>query len=222
MGHPPGNTLTAEQRNDALLLWHYQQMRHTLRPCTVAIGLGTHDLGVAAEAANLYLRGFAPRIVFTGGPNTSRPDAFPRGEATHFAEHAVALGVPESAILRELNARNTGENITFSRDLLTDAGVQVRSVLLVSTPYMERRAYATCRKVWPAVGIVCASARTDLHKYLEAVGDHRLVINSMVGDVQRVIQYPKRGFAEPQPVPEEVRDALQRLITAGFDQRLVA
>ncbi|MFJ4791773.1 YdcF family protein [Kitasatospora purpeofusca] len=210
------------QWNDALLLWHYQQMGHTLRPCTVAVGLGTHDLGVAAEAADLYLRGFAPRIVFTGGRNASRPDAFPHGEATHFAEHAIALGVPESAILCEPNARNTGENITFSRDLLTDAGVQVRSVLLVSTPYMERRAYATCRKVWPEVDIVCASARTGLPAYLEAVGDFRLVINSMVGDVQRVIQYPERGFAEPQLVPEEVRDALQRLITAGFDQRLMA
>ncbi|WSR45439.1 YdcF family protein [Kitasatospora purpeofusca] len=196
-------------------------MGHTLRPCTVAIGLGTHDLGVAAEAANLYLRSFAPRIVFTGGRNASRPDAFPRGEATHFAEHAIALGVPESAILCEPNARNTGENITFSRDLLMDEGVEVRSVLLVSTPYMERRAYATCRKVWPEVDIVCASTRQGLSAYLVAVGDDRLVVDSMVGDVQRVIEYPKRGFAETQDVPEEVRDAYQRLATDGFNSRLI-
>ncbi|MFI5534136.1 YdcF family protein [Kitasatospora sp. NPDC051853] len=196
-------------------------MGHELRPCDVAIGLGSHDLGVAAETADLFLRGLAKRIVFTGGPNPSRPDHFPRGEAVHFAEHAVSLGVPESAVLIEPRARNTGQNIDFSRQVLTEAEVEVSSVLLVSMPYMERRAFATCRQVWPEVEAVCASTPMDLHDYVKTIGDDALVIDSLVGDLQRVIEYPKLGFAVAQEVPERVLDAYQRLIAEGFTSRLL-
>ncbi|MFJ5879929.1 YdcF family protein [Kitasatospora cineracea] len=213
--------ITDRQWADTALLWDYQQMGHELRPCDVAIGLGSHDLGVAAETAGLYLRGLVQRIVFTGGPNPSRPDHFPLGEAVHFAEHAVALGVPEDAVLIEPKARNTGQNIEFSRAVLAEAGVAVSSVLLVSMPYMERRAYATCRQVWPEVDAVCASTPMDLHDYVKTIGDDRLVIDSLVGDLQRVIEYPKLGFAVAQDVPERVHDAYQRLIDAGFTDRLI-
>ncbi|MGW4384138.1 YdcF family protein [Kitasatospora sp. NPDC004531] len=213
--------ITDRQWADTALLWDYQQMGHELRPCDVAIGLGSHDLGVATETAGLYLRGLVTRIVFTGGPNPSRPDRFPRGEAVHFAEHALSLGVPEEAVLVEPKARNTGQNIEFSRTVLSDAEVAVSSVLLVSMPYMERRAYATCRQVWPEVQAVCASTAMDLHQYVTMIGDDRLVIDSLVGDLQRVVEYPKRGFAVAQDVPTEVHDAYQRLIDAGFTGRLL-
>ncbi|GAA2084714.1 YdcF family protein [Kitasatospora saccharophila] len=213
--------ITDQQWADTALLWDYQQMGHELRPCDVAIGLGSHDLGVAAETAGLYLRGLVKRIVFTGGPNPSRPDHFPRGEAVHFAEHAIGLGVPEDAVLIEPKARNTGQNIEFSRAVLDGAGVAVSSVLLVSMPYMERRAYATCRKVWPEVEAVCASAPMDLHDYVKTIGDESLVIDSLVGDFQRAIEYPRLGFAVAQDVPGRVHDAYQRLIDAGFTSRLL-
>ncbi|KDN85587.1 YdcF family protein [Kitasatospora cheerisanensis] len=213
--------ITDRQWADTALLWDYQQMGHALRPCDVAIGLGSHDLGVAAETAGLYLRGLVKLIVFTGGPNPSRPDHFPRGEAVHFAEHALSLGVPESAVLIEPKARNTGQNIAFSRQALTEAGVAASSVLLVSMPYMERRAYATCRQVWPEVEAVCASTAMNLHDYVKTIGDDQLVIDSLVGDLQRVIEYPKQGFAVAQDVPERVHDAYQRLIDAGFTSRLL-
>ncbi|MEV7601656.1 YdcF family protein [Kitasatospora sp. NPDC089797] len=214
--------ITDQQWADTTLLWDYQQMGHDLRPCDVAIGLGSHDLGVAAETADLYLRGLVKRIVFTGGPNPSRPDHFPHGEAVHFTEHAIALGVPQSAVLIEPTARNTGQNIEFSRAVLAAAEVPVSSVLLVSMPYMERRAFATCRQVWPEVEAVCASTPMDLHDYVKTIGDESLVIDSLVGDLQRVIEYPRLGFAVAQDVPGSVLDAYQRLINDGFTSRLLS
>jgi hypothetical protein len=44
----------------------------------------------------------------------------------------------------------------------------------------------------------------------------------LVGDLQRIIEYPKQGFAIEQVVPEDVLAAYDRLIQAGFDSRLVA
>lgn len=74
----------------------------------------------------------------------------PRGEAVHYRERALQFGVPDSAVLLEPRATNTGENIEFAKAVLTEAGVTVSSVLLVSKPYEERRSYAMMRKLWPS------------------------------------------------------------------------
>jgi hypothetical protein len=47
--------------------------------------------------------------------------------------------------------------------------------MLISKPYMERRAYATARRVWPEVDAVCASERLSLDDYVKSIGDDRLV-----------------------------------------------
>jgi hypothetical protein len=69
---------------DAQELWDFQQMGHELRPCSVAIGLGSHDLGVAEVTADLYPRGLTPLIVFTGATSRTTREAMPKGEEQAF------------------------------------------------------------------------------------------------------------------------------------------
>ncbi|MEU3723637.1 hypothetical protein [Streptomyces sp. NPDC031705] len=38
---------------DAELIWDFHQMHHEPRPCSVAVGLGSHDLGVADTTVDL-------------------------------------------------------------------------------------------------------------------------------------------------------------------------
>ena len=121
----------------------------------------------------------------------------------------------------EPRARNTGENIRFSRELLEDAGVDVSSVLLISKPYEERRAYATARKLWPEVEIVSASTPMTLDEYVDSIGDARLVIDMLVGALQRLLIYPEQGFMISQPVPTNVLEAYERLCRAGSTSRLL-
>ncbi|GGP35093.1 YdcF family protein [Streptomyces calvus] len=206
---------------DARRLWGFQQMGHEVRPCSVAIGLGSHDLGVADTTAALYRDGMAPLIVFTGATSRTTRDRMPRGEAEHYRERALALGVPADAILVEPNARNTGENITFSRALLADQGIAVSSVLLVCKPYEERRAYATARKLWPEVEWICASASMSFAEYITTIGDERLVIDMLVGAQQRLMIYPDEGFMIRQEIPADVETAYRRLVADGFTSRLV-
>ncbi|GAA0979138.1 YdcF family protein [Acrocarpospora macrocephala] len=213
--------ITDDQRADALTIWDFHQMHHQARPCSAAIGLGSHDLGVAALAAQLFHAGLFPVLVFSGANSPTTAARFPRGEAVHFAEHAMQLGVPQSAIIIEPRAANTGQNIDYSRRALADAGIEVDSVLLISKPYMERRAFATARRVWPQVEAVCASEPLTFADYLTSIGDDKLVIDMLVGDLQRVIEYPALGFAVAQDVPAEVQAAYRRLLDAGFDSRLL-
>jgi uncharacterized SAM-binding protein YcdF (DUF218 family) len=206
---------------DAQKLWEFQQMHHEARPCSVAIGLGSHDLGVADTTVDLYRRGMMPLIVFTGATSRTTQGRMPRGEAVHYRERALELGVPSSAVLIEPRARNTGENIRFSRALLEELGVSVSSLLLISKPYEERRAYATASKLWPGIEIVSASTPMDFGEYVSSIKDERLVIDMLVGALQRLIIYPEQGFMVSQMVPDEVTTAYKRLRQAGFTSRLL-
>ncbi|MFC9744588.1 YdcF family protein [Streptomyces niveus] len=214
--------ISTEAWADARRLWDYHQMGHSLRPSSVAIGLGSHDLGVADTAVDLYKRGMAPLLVFTGATSPTTRERMPRGEAVHYRERALELGVPSSDVLVEPRARNTGENIRFSRAVLEDAGVRASSVLLISKPYEERRAYATARKLWPEAEFVSASTPMTLNEYADSIQDTRLVIDMLVGALQRLLIYPEQGFMISQPVPEDVLEAYERLCREGFTSRLLS
>ncbi|MFI2233567.1 YdcF family protein [Nocardia testacea] len=219
----PTATLPEELRADVETLWDFNHMDHEVRPVDLGIGLGSHDLGVATHTANLYNAGIFPRIVFTGANAPTTVKRFPRGEAVHYREHALELGVPDDAIFVEPKATNTGENIDFTRALLEEHGLrdQVGSIMLISRPYQQRRSYAMARKRWPEVDVVCSSLPLPLSEYVESIGDADRVINMLVGDTQRIWVYAKNDWAVEQNVPRPVHDAYSRLVDAGFTSRVL-
>ena len=202
-------------------LWRYHQMYHPMRTTDVGVGLGSHDPGVAVFTAELFHRGAFPLIVFSGANAPTTVGRFPRGEAVHYREIALELGVPDEAILLETRAVNTGQNIAFTRDLLARRGVAARSAVLVSRPYQQRRAYATAGKAWPELDVVCASRPLPLDEYVRDIGEVKRVVDMLVGDTQRIMEYPRLGYAIPQEVPDTVREAFVRLTEAGFTSRLI-
>ncbi|MFF8096462.1 YdcF family protein [Streptomyces sp. NPDC016675] len=206
---------------DAQRLWDFQKMGHEPRPCSVAVGLGSHDLGVADTTADLYHRGMAPLIVFTGATSRTTRERMPRGEAEHYRDRAIELGVPADVIIVEPEARNTGDNIRLSRALLEERHVAVSSILLVSKPYEERRAYATARHLWPEVDCVSASTPMSFAEYVDSIHDVRLVVDMLVGAQQRLTVYPQRGFMIEQKIPQAVTAAYDRLCSEGFTSRLL-
>jgi uncharacterized SAM-binding protein YcdF (DUF218 family) len=162
-----------------------------------------------------------PLIVFTGANAPTTIDRFPRGEAIHYREHALSLGVPDQAILIEAHARSTVDNITNTRDLLAKGGIHVESVTLVSRPYHQRRAYNIARRLWPDVDVICSVQPIDLRDYLDQIGDTDLVINTIVADTQRLNLDHETGSAIHEPVPEHALPSYQRLVDAGYTARVV-
>ncbi|MCR6490419.1 YdcF family protein [Amycolatopsis sp. OK19-0408] len=204
---------------DVRTLWDYHDLRHEPRRSDAGIGLGSRDPGVAVHTAELYHAGRFPLVVFTGANAPTTVERFPRGEAVHYREIALELGVPEQAILLEPSARNTGENITFTRRLL--ASREIESVTLVTRPYQQRRAYATAKRLWPGVEIVCASKASSFEDHVTGEEDADRVISMLVGETQRITAYAELGFVVPQEVPAGVERAFGRLAAAGFTQRLL-
>lgn len=205
----------------ARLIWDYHHLHHRLQPADLILALGSNDTRVADRAAELYLAGWAGTLIFSGGAGALTRDRFDRPEAEIFADIARDRGVPARAILIEPHSTNTGENIVFSRRLLAERGIEPKRIILVQKPYMERRAYATFKKIWPEPELIVTSPEISFEDYPTADLPFDLVVNIMVGDLQRIRLYPGLGFQIEQEIPDEVWEAGQKLIALGYNRHLV-
>ncbi len=214
-----------EIRELAERLWDYHHMNQGLERSEVILVLCSHDTAVAGRGAELYLEGWAPLLVFSGGLGVITKNLWSEPEAELFARIARRMGVPESDILVETRSTNTGENVRFTRELLAGRGSEPRSVLLVQKPYMERRAYATFKNYWPEPRVVVTSPQVSFDEYLRHYSNSALteddVVGIMVGDLQRIRVYPERGFQIPQEIPADVWAAYEELVRAGYDKYLI-
>lgn len=205
-------------------LWDYHHLGHVVEKADLIFGLGSHDIRVAQRAAELYLQGYAPQILFSGNHGRGTEGEWEETEADTFARAAIAMGVPDKDILRECRATNTGENIILGYQLLESLGLHPQRIILVQKPYMERRTYATFMKQWPGgkAEIMVSSPQISLEEYATDPAFRDKFINTMVGDTQRIILYAEKGFQIPQEMPESVQRAYEELVKLGYDTQLIS
>lgn len=227
MSHSTPKTKESLPRDEILrlakIIWDYHHLNQKLEKADAIFVLGSSDTRVAERAAELYLEGWAPLVIFSGGVGRTTKDMehFSAGEANVFAEVAVKMSVPKENIILENKSTNTGENIIFTRRLLARLGIHVKKMIVVQKPYMERRAYATLKKQWPDVEVVVTSPDISFENYPNESRPMDYVINAIVADVQRIKVYPEKGFQIPQEIPDEVWDAYEKLVKAGYDRLLI-
>jgi len=200
-------------------------MNHRLERADAILVLCSHDLRVAETGARLFLEGWASLIIFSGGLGVITRDMWSEPEADQFAKIAKDMGVPEKRILIENRSTNTGENISFTKALLAEQNLNPEKFILVQKPYMERRSYATFRKLWPEKEVLVTSPQVGFDEYLDRYANSRLtgedVIDIMVGDLQRIKVYAEKGFQIQQEIPDDVWSAYEELVAAGFSRRLI-
>jgi uncharacterized SAM-binding protein YcdF (DUF218 family) len=213
--------MTDEVLTLAKKVWNYHLMHHTLVKSECILVLGSHDTRVAERAAELYLQGYAPVVVMSGGLGRLTKESFTQSEASLFAKIAMEQGVPKEAILIEDQSTNTGENVIFSRKLLEKNGRRPSSIILVQKPYMERRSFATFKKIWPEPAVCVTSPQISFEDYPTPSLPIERVINIMVGDLQRIKLYAEKGFQIPQSIPDDVWKTFEKLVGLGFDEQLI-
>jgi len=206
-------------------LWNYHLMKQQIAKADAILVLCSHDERVAERGAQLFLDGWAPLIIFSGGQGAITKALWDEPEAERFARIAMNLGVPRESILIEKNSTNTGENVQFTRKLLEERGLDPQKFILVQKPYMERRALATFLRYWPEKQVVVTSPQVSFRDYLAEYSHRSLstsdVIGIMVGDLQRIKLYPTLGYQIAQEIPDDVWSAFEELVRAGFDKYLV-
>ena len=210
-----------EIRQAAKKIWDYHHMNNQLEKTDCILVLGSHDVRVAERGARLFLEGWAPLLIFSGGVGRLTPESWNESEADKFAKIAIGMGVPNDKILVENKSSNTGENVQFTQKLLAEHDIDPKRIILVQKPYMERRAYATFKQVWPDKEVIVTSPQIPFEEYPNDEISEDEVINIMVGDLQRIKIYPEKGLQIPQEIPDDVWDAYERLIAAGYTEHLL-
>jgi uncharacterized SAM-binding protein YcdF (DUF218 family) len=116
------------------LVGHVLDVEDPLKPADVIVAL-SGDTGARTETAvALWRAAYAPLIIFAGA--SEDPNSVASGEL--MKRDAVALGVPESAILVEPASNTTQEN---AREVATLMKARdLKTAILVTSPYHQRRA----------------------------------------------------------------------------------
>ena len=186
----------------AFLGWSFVYARLARRAATpaavVVLGSGlvggrvppllAQRVALGVEVQNKQL---TPVLVLSGGQGVDEP----RSEGEAMAEYARALGAPSDRMLVESMSTTTQANLTLSRTLLAESGVE-GPVLAVSSDYHAFRAATLLRKLGIAGHAI--GARTAryylpsalLREFIALLRDHRVLNATTLG----ILMLPVAAF----------------------------
>ncbi|CAE7250310.1 unnamed protein product [Symbiodinium natans] len=194
------------------LVWNHLAKRDELEKADLIMGFGHFDIRVPQHCAALYKEGRAPKIVFTGGVGSGSA-GLSQPEAEFFKEEALRLGVPLCDIIVEAASTNTPDNVRCSMEVLVNLGydeVEVRKsrVILVATPYRQRRVHLTCRKHLPDARLQNSPPISDYttdQAIFSTKGQHLDLL--LAGEVDRILLYGAKGDIQHEHLPSEIQEA---------------
>ncbi|MDO8452268.1 MAG: YdcF family protein [bacterium] len=198
-------------------LWDYMRLNHKLKKAGCILVLCGDDLRAAELGADLFLKSYAPLLIFSGKKGL-RTKHWNKSEAEIFAKLAIDKGVPKDNILLEKESSNTGENIMFTRKLLENKELSPKSFIIIQIPQTERRAYATFLKLWPGKEAIVTSPNTTYKKEKTQRGD--ILITSLVNNLTKLIVYSKKGWLINQNIPAEVLESYNSLKRMGYGDKI--
>lgn len=198
------------------VLWNYMKMNHKIRNADCIIGLGTIDINVANVASELYLKGYANKLIFSGGLGKITRKLWNETEAEKFAKIAIQRGVPSNNIYLEKESTNTGDNFRFSKKLIENLKLDIKSCIIVCKPYDEKRAYATFKKIMPEYDGIVYSENISCEEYYQKYGNEW--VHVLVGDIQRMKIFYEKGWQIKMDIPQNVWKAYETLVRKGYNK----
>ncbi|EOQ87004.1 hypothetical protein LEP1GSC202_0079 [Leptospira yanagawae serovar Saopaulo str. Sao Paulo = ATCC 700523] len=205
----------------ALEIWDFLSVKDRLGKADLIFVLCSHDLRVAEHAVSLYQKNQTKFVLFSGGLNFFTKHVFPNSEAESFAKHAIELGIPKESVIIEPHSTHTGENIQFTKKLISNMGLHFDTITALQKPSMTLRIKLALEKQWPGPIFQIGSPDYSLLDAPHSKIDLFMIINEIVGDLDRIIAYPKLGFQNETFIPEGIYFAYHFLISKGYHLHLV-
>ena len=191
-------------------------------PVDAIIGFGHFDHRIARRCSELWTAGLAPRIIFTGGVGAGSADLTePEADAFAAVLRAGFPLIPTSAVLIENQSTNTGENIRFLCQKAEAASCPLNQVVLVATPFRQRRVSLT----WQAQGPVGSTAYAapppstlaeDIALFATKNED---LVAQLPGEIDRLQSYATRGWIASEQLPQAIMAARRKLRGEQGNQR---
>ena len=209
----------------AEILYFFQRIDDQLEYCDIILVPCSHDIRVADYASKLFLSWYGWRLIFSwwvAHQDDLLSTGWNKTEAEIFSDRAIKLGVSPENIICEKEAKNTGENIQKSMNIIEQKNILCDSILLVQKPYMQRRAFATFKKIFslPYNKLLATAPQIAFLDYPNEEINMDTLINILVWDIQRLIIYPKMWYQIPIDIPQEVLDAYEELKKRGFTKHI--
>ena len=205
---------------NAEIIFNYLYMGDSaVEKSDLIVGFGHFDMKIPRQCGLLYKQGLSEKILFSGGVGAGSAD-LKEPEAVAFKKELLhnLPDLKEEAILIEEKSTNTGENVQFSQRLLEGLDSNftfskgIKSVIAVANPCRQKRVYLTLRKHYPALTVYNCPPKADLEGEIQMFGSKgEDFIALLVGELERIINYPEKGFIEYERVPEDVEKAYLEL-----------
>ncbi|MEW7848759.1 YdcF family protein [Massilia aurea] len=146
-----------------------------------------------AAAHDLWRSGMFSRLLISGG----RTGASRLAEADVIAARLIALGVPDSVLIRETEAMNTGENVRFGRARVADVMdlAAIRSIVVIGKICSTRRYLMTLQRHWPGPTL-SVFAVNYFGTPAERWHEHDEFRARVLGEFDKIPRYLAQGFLE--------------------------
>jgi uncharacterized SAM-binding protein YcdF (DUF218 family) len=136
-------------------------------------------------ATRLVRANEARLLILTGG------EPGPGDSAKSLRERAIAWGVSPERIRIEEVSHSTRESLVAVAPILRDEGI--RSVVLVTSPFHQRRTSLTARKALPGIDLVnhpASPSGWSPHRWWRSDRSRRVVL----GEYAKIVYYALRGW----------------------------
>jgi len=204
----------------AKCLFDYLYLRDKVLVSEAIIGFGHFDNKIPIHCGNLFSKGFAPYIIFTGGTGAGSAGLV-KPEAQNFYQVLLSHhpAIDKSRLILEDKSTNTGENISFSQILLQEkypALAGIKKVIIVANAYRQRRVWLACKKYFTKVELVNSPPNSNFEEELEMFASkNEDLCTHIVYELERIKTYPDKGFIEKTEIPPEIfkiADELKKII----------
>ncbi len=181
-------------------------------PADAVIGFGVFDVRLAVFCGELFARGHARHVIFTGGIGAGTGH-LAQAEADAWAAELLRAypDFPRTRLILENRSTNTTENIAFTAALLAstrpelafDSGL--RSALIVASPSRLRRARLTLLRHFPGLHITRCLPPNSFENEQALNAAHGFdYVEHLTGELNRIVDYPARGWIAAEPLPPAI------------------
>lgn len=167
----------------AKILWDYHHLNQPIIPSDIIIVFWTNEIRVVDRAIELLNSWYWKKILFSWWISKfTDKNVFSwwETESEFFAKMAIDKWINKNKIIIENKSTNTWENIIFSYEIIKN--MNINNMIIVQSPIMERRVFATFMKQRPNKNIKCVvtSPNISFENYTINERKKNMMISAMV------------------------------------------
>jgi len=160
-----------------------------LFPTTYALVFGTrHGVSQFADDIHkLYREGYFRKLIISGGTTVGSSCS----EAGVMSQELMLRGMPKAIMVLEGKAKNTEENVKFSRAEVKDP--DIREIMLIGKMSSARRYIMTVRRQWPEIKHICCHRVNYFGCEEQFWWKNREFRQRVIGECRKIRSYLEKG-----------------------------